>query len=112
MTATAALEAAFPDAAQEDSAAAAAAGARAGAASAQRPRPAAAAAVKPQDITADILCVADVGTFMGHRMFKTPFACWASWLKEAGAPALLQQCCPADASGQRSMLLTRARVEN
>jgi hypothetical protein len=82
MSAADALAAAFPVA---PAAAAAAPGA-----ARPRPRPAARAAAaaavahRPEDITASTLCVADVGTFMGHRMFKTPFACWASWLKEAG----------------------------
>jgi hypothetical protein len=38
----------------------------------------------PGPITADGLVVSDVGTFMGNRMFKTPFTSWASWLKGAG----------------------------
>jgi hypothetical protein len=82
MSAADALAAAFP-------VAPAAADAPGAAAARPRPRPAArpaAAAVahRPEAITADTLLVADVGTFMGHRMFKTPFACWASWLKEGG----------------------------
>lgn len=90
MTAVGALAAAFPTA-PEDSAAAAGTGSGAGARAATAPTQKRAPArpvvpsLRPEDITPETLCVADVGTFMGHRMFKTPFACWAAWLKEAGA---------------------------
>lgn len=74
----------------------AAAGAAAGAAAAHRavhaaPAPKVAAAAGPRPpgpLTADSLVVSDVGTFMGNRMFKTPFTSWASWLKGAGGCGL------------------------
>jgi hypothetical protein len=80
------VAAAFPAAA---SVAIAAAAAPRAVHAAPAPKPAAAAAPwPPGPITAGSLVVSDVGTFMGNRMFKTPFTSWASWLKGAGGCGL------------------------